>query len=99
MTTPFVHCHVHTEYSLLDGESRIRPLLEQAKQLRMPALALTDHGVLHGVIEFYKEAKAQGVHPILGVEAYVSPRLHTDRDPELDAQAFHLVLLARTTEG
>ncbi|HKV44216.1 MAG TPA: DNA polymerase III subunit alpha [bacterium] len=99
MPAEFVHCHLHSEYSLLDGESRIAALMQRAQQLGIPALALTDHGAMYGAIEFYQEARAHGITPIIGVEAYVAPRRMTDRDPKLDASAFHLVLLAATLEG
>src|SRR3990172_9259913 len=99
MATPFVHCHLHTEYSLLDGHSRIGPLVARAKELGMPALAVTDHGTMYGVVEFAVAAQAAGVTPIIGVEAYVADRGLTDRDPKLDANAFHLVLLAMNAEG
>ncbi|MER3460370.1 MAG: DNA polymerase III subunit alpha [candidate division GAL15 bacterium] len=95
----FVHLHVHTEYSLLDGCSRIRPLLQRAAQLGMRALAITDHGALYGVIEFYREAQAVGIGPILGMEAYQAPRRYTDRDPKLDGSSYHLTLLARNEDG
>jgi len=99
MATPFVHCHLHTEYSLLDGHSRIAPLIAKAKQLGMPAISVTDHGAMYGVVDFYVKAKEAGITPILGVEAYVAPRTLQDRDPRLDANAFHLVLLAVSEEG
>src|SRR5690349_22730688 len=99
MPGEFVHCHLHTEYSLLDGESRIEPLMERAVSLGMRAISLTDHGAMYGAIEFYEIARAHGIKPIIGVEAYVSPRGMADRDPKLDASAFHLVLLARNDEG
>ncbi len=95
----FVHLHVHTEYSLLDGCSRIRPLLERAQQLGMRALAITDHGALYGAVDFYREATAAGIQPILGMEAYQAVRRYTDRDPKLDATTYHLTLLARNEEG
>ncbi len=95
----FVHLHLHTEYSLLDGHSRIPALIARAKQLGMPAAAITDHGAMYGVIEFYLEAKAAGLKPIIGVEAYVAPRGLGERDPKLDANAFHLVLLAINPQG
>src|SRR5207249_1856739 len=95
----FVHLHLHTEYSLLDGHSRIPALSTRAKQLKMPAVAITDHGTMYGVIEFYLQAKEAGVNPIIGVEAYVAPRTLLDRDPKLDANAFHLVLLATNLQG
>jgi DNA polymerase-3 subunit alpha len=99
MATPFVHCHLHTEYSLLDGHSRIAPLIAKAKQLGMPAISITDHGAMYGVVEFYVKAKEAGITPIIGVEAYVAPRTLADRDPKLDANASHLVLLAVSEEG
>src|SRR5579859_2346528 len=99
MPGEFVHCHLHTEYSLLDGESRIEPLMRRAVSLGMRAISLTDHGAMYGAIEFYETARAHGIKPIIGVEAYVSPRGMADRDPKLDASAFHLVLLARNDEG
>ena len=99
MPTPFVHCHLHTEYSLLDGHSRITPLMARAKALQMPAIAVTDHGAMYGAVEFYTKAKEAGITPIIGVEAYVAPRTLADRDPKLDSNAFHLVLLATSEEG
>lgn len=99
MPDPFVHCHLHTEYSLLDGASRIDPLMRAAAGLGMPAIAVTDHGTMYGAIEFYLQARQHGLVPILGVEAYVAPRRHTDRDPKLDVNPFHLVLLATDLEG
>ena len=99
MPGEFVHCHLHTEYSLLDGESRIEPLMKRAAALGMKAISLTDHGAMYGAIEFYEGARAHGLKPIIGVEAYVAPRGMADRDPKLDASAFHLVLLARNDEG
>jgi len=99
MPAEFVHCHLHTEYSLLDGESRIDALMKRAAALGMPALGLTDHGVMYGAVEFFESARSHGITPMIGVEAYVAPRRMTDRDPKLDASAFHLVLLAVTDEG
>jgi DNA polymerase-3 subunit alpha len=97
----FVHLHVHSEYSLLDGQARLEALVNRAAELRQPALALTDHGVMYGVIEFYKKAKAAGVKPIIGCEVYVTPqgRSRSSRDPRFDAAARHLVLLARNVTG
>ncbi|MBI5465660.1 MAG: DNA polymerase III subunit alpha [Candidatus Kerfeldbacteria bacterium] len=95
----FTHLHVHSHYSLLDGLSKIPDLVSFAKAQGFDALALTDHGVMHGVIEFYKEATAQGLKPILGLEAYIAPRALTDKQPRTDDQLSHLVLLARTIEG
>ena len=70
----FVHLHVHTEYSLLDGASRIDTLVQKAKQLNMPAIAITDHGSMYGVIDFYKSAKKHGIKPIIGCEVYIAPK-------------------------
>jgi DNA polymerase-3 subunit alpha len=95
----FVHLHVHSEYSLLDGYSRIPVLVRRGAELGMRAMALTDHGAMYGAIEFYKAAREVGIKPILGVEAYVAPRSMTDRDPKLDASSFHLTILAATSEG
>ncbi|OGO18597.1 MAG: DNA polymerase III subunit alpha [Chloroflexi bacterium RBG_16_48_8] len=95
----FVHLHVHSEYSLLDGLSRIPKLVERTKDLGMPALALTDHGVLFGAIKFYNEAKNAGIKPIIGMEAYLSARGMQDRDPQLDSRAYHLLLLAENDTG
>ena len=95
----FVHLHVHTEYSLLDGFSKIPQLIERAKQLEMPALAITDHGALYGVIEFFNAAKEAGIHPVIGVEAYLASRSMRDRDPEEDKKSSHLLLLAENMTG
>ncbi len=95
----FVHLHVHSESSLLDGACRIKGLVERAKELGQTAVAITDHGVMYGVIDFYKAAKAAGVKPIIGCEVYVAPRTRFDRVHELDAEARHLVLLCRNETG
>lgn len=95
----FVHLHVHSEYSLLDGACRLKPLLEAAAAFEMPALALTDHGAMYGVIEFYKTALIQGIKPLLGCEVYVAPRSRHDRKPPEDTNPFHLVLLAENQQG
>ena len=95
----FTHLHLHTEYSLLDGACRIKELVKRAKELNMDSLAITDHGSMYGVVEFYKQAKKEGIKPILGFEAYVSPRKMTDRDPQKDKAQYHLVLLAENQEG
>jgi len=94
----FVHLHVHSEYSLLDGLSRIEDLTKRAKEMGMSALALTDHGVMHGVVSFYQKAREQGIKPIIGCEVYVAPRTRFDKEGKID-QAYHLVLLARDIEG
>ncbi len=95
----FVHLHVHTEYSLLDGACRIGGLMEQVKALGQEAVAITDHGVMYGVIDFYKAAKAAGVKPIIGCEVYVAPRRMQDRVHGLDHEARHLVLLCENQTG
>lgn len=95
----FVHLHLHTQHSLLDGMTRIEDLVGRVKELGMEAAAVTDHGTLSGVIEHYKAAKAAGVKPILGFEAYVAARSRHDRDPAKDKERFHLTLLAMNEEG
>jgi DNA polymerase-3 subunit alpha len=95
----FVHLHTHTEYSLLDGANRIKPLVQQVAHLGMPALAITDHGVMSGAIEFYEACLEAGIKPIIGCEVYVAPRKRTDRDPRKDSSAFHLLLLAKNLTG
>ncbi|MBQ9534875.1 MAG: DNA polymerase III subunit alpha [Clostridia bacterium] len=97
--TDFVHLHVHTEYSLLDGACRIERAVERAKELGQRALAITDHGVMYGVVDFYNAAKAAGIKPVIGCELYVSPRGHADRVYELDSDAYHLVALCQNEEG
>lgn len=100
MATPgFVHLHTHSEFSVLDGAARIKDLVEAAKKFEMPALALTDHGVMYGNITFYCEAQAAGIKPILGCEVYVAPRSLAGRDPKLDKDHHHLVLLAKNEQG
>ena len=98
---PFVHLHFHTEYSLLDGCCRISKAIEQAKQLGMGALAITDHGVMYGVIDFFKKAKEAGVHPVIGCEAYMAhgSMLERKREEETGSQANHQLLLCETAEG
>jgi len=95
----FVHLHCHTEYSLLDGAGRIPRLIARAKELGMPALAITDHGVMYGVVDFYKEAKKQGIKPILGCEVYVAPQSRFDKTQRGEGAYCHLVLLAENNEG
>jgi len=95
----FVHLHVHTEYSLLDGLSRIDKLVERAKALNMPSLAITDHGTMFGVIDFYRACKAAGIKPIIGVESYLARRSRFDRDPKLDKRPYHMLLLAKNQTG
>ena len=95
----FVHLHLHTEYSLLDGACRIAEVVARAKELGMPALAITDHGSMHGIIDFYKECRQAGIKPVLGCEVYVSQRTRHDKEVRLDDDPYHLVLLARDQEG
>jgi len=95
----FVHLHVHTEYSLLDGAGKVESLVAKAKESGMEAVAITDHGVMYGVVDFYKKAKKYGIKPIIGCEVYVASRTMKDRDPKLDSGQYHLVLLAKNEEG
>lgn len=95
----FTHLHVHSEYSLLDGLSRIPDLVKTAKDLGMHSLALTDHGVMFGVLDFYNECQKQGIKPIIGSEIYVASRRLDQKDPELDKKNYHLVLLAKNETG
>jgi DNA polymerase-3 subunit alpha len=95
----FVHLHVHSEYSLLDGFSNIKKLVARAREMGMPALALTDHGTMFGVIDFYNAARSAGVKPIVGIEAYLAPRGMGSRDSQLDKKSTHLLLLAENQIG
>lgn len=95
----FAHLHVHTEYSLLDGFSNIKKLVKRVKEMDMPAVAITDHGVMFGVIDFYKAAKDAGVKPIIGIEAYMAARSMKDKDSKLDRHSSHLLLLAENEKG
>src|SRR5690348_15460781 len=96
----FVHLHTHSEFSLLDGASRIEELFAKAAGYEMPALALTDHGAMFGALDFYEAGKRHGVKPILGVEAYVAPRSRFDRERGENEEAYrHLTILARNEEG
>ena len=95
----FVHLHVHTEYSLLDGDCRIEPLVARAKELGQTALAITDHGVMYGAVAFYKACCAAGIKPVIGCEVYVAPRTRFDREHGIDSEYTHLILLCRNEEG
>ncbi|NCB03498.1 MAG: PHP domain-containing protein, partial [Spirochaetia bacterium] len=95
----FTHLHVHTEYSLLDGSAGIKKLISRTKELGMESLAITDHGVLFGVIDFYKEAKKQGIKPIIGCELYTAARTLKDKDVDKDKHQGHLILLAKNNKG
>ena len=97
---PFTHLHVHTEYSLLDGSNKIKEYVAQVKKLGMDSCAITDHGVMYGCIDFYKECKAQGIRPIIGCEVYVAPHSRFDRDNvSREERDYHLVLLAENDKG
>lgn len=95
----FTHLHVHTEYSLLDGSSKIKELIKRTKELGMDSIAITDHGVMYGAIEFYKEAIANGIKPIIGCEAYVASGSRLNKDASKDNFYYHLVLLAKDNNG
>lgn len=95
----FTHLHVHTEYSLLDGAARIKDVVARAKELEMDSLAITDHGVMFGVIDFYKECKKQGIKPIIGCEVYTAARSMNDKDAEKDKRQGHLILLVKNETG
>ena len=95
----FAHLHVHSEYSLLDGACRIRDLVARAKELGQQSVAITDHGVMYGAVNFFKEAKAAGIKPIIGCEVYVAPRSRFDKEYDLDTERFHLVLLCKNEIG
>ncbi|HEY7819979.1 MAG TPA: PHP domain-containing protein, partial [Vicinamibacteria bacterium] len=101
MTRPFVHLHNHSDFSLLDGASRVDDIVSLAERYRMPAVALTDHGNMFGAVAFYKAAKRHGVKPILGCEIYVAPRSRFDKSANGSVADTnnHLVLLAETNEG
>ena len=95
----FVHLHVHTEYSLLDGACRIRDLPARIREMGQTAVAITDHGVMYGAIDFYRACKAEGIHPIIGCEVYVARRTRFDKVHEYDAESRHLVLLCKNETG
>ena len=95
----FVHLHIHSEFSLLDGANRIKDLPVRAKELGMDAMALTDHGVMYGAIDFYKACKKEGIKPIIGCEMYVAPRSRLSKEPGIDNKYYHLILLAKNNQG
>ena len=95
----FTHLHVHSHYSLLDGLGKIDELIEGAKNLGMDSLAITDHGVMYGALQFYNKAKEAGIKPIIGCEVYLAPRRMNDRQPKIDNYPYHLVLLAKNETG
>jgi DNA polymerase-3 subunit alpha len=94
----FTHLHTHTEYSLLDGMSKMAPLMDRVKALGQEAIAMTDHGALYGAIDFYREATARGIKPIIGLEAYVAQGSRHSRERG-DSSPYHLVMLARNMTG
>ena len=95
----FVHLHVHTDFSLLDGACRIKDLAKRAAQLGQSALAITDHGVMYGAVAFYRACQEAGVKPIIGCEVYVAPRSMTQKDHGIDGENSHLVLLCKDETG
>ena len=95
----FVHLHIHSEFSLLDGANRIKDLPVRAKELGMNAIAITDHGVMYGAIDFYKACKKEGIKPIIGCEVYVAPRSRHQKEPNIDNKYNHLILLAKDNQG
>ena len=99
MENQFTHLHVHTEYSLLDGSSKINELCKRAKELGMEAIAITDHGVMYGVIDFYKAALREGIKPIIGCEVYVASGSRFNKEASEDNFYYHLVLLAENNKG
>ena len=92
----FTHLHVHTEFSLLDGANRISGMMDHLKKIGQNAIAVTDHGVMYGVVDFYRAAKAEGIKPIIGCEVYVAPRSRFDKVHGQDNNPYHLVLLCKT---
>jgi len=100
LSSQFVHLHLHTQYSLLDGANQLDPLLKQVQEFRQPAVAMTDHGNLFGAIDFYEKSKAQGIKPIIGCEAYLAPGSRRQREGLLaHNEYYHLILLATNLRG
>ena len=96
----FTHLHVHTEYSLLDGSAKIKELVSRAKELGFDSLAITDHGAMYGVIDFYEACQKEGIKPIIGCEVYVAPGSRFDRETGAnDERYYHLILLAENNKG
>src|SRR5512135_1972850 len=95
----FVHLHVHSEYSVLDGLSKVTSIVDRAKELNQPAVALTDHGAMFGVIDFFNAAKRAGIQPIIGMEGYLARRSRFDKDVIKDKSSYHLLLLAQNMTG
>lgn len=99
VASDYVHLHNHSHYSLLDGLSKLPDMLDHVKSMSMESVAVTDHGTLSGLIEFYKEAKSRDMRPVMGMETYVAPRSHKDKDPAKDKQNYHLILIAMNMKG
>ncbi|MBT8200503.1 MAG: PHP domain-containing protein, partial [Acidimicrobiia bacterium] len=99
MSDSFAHLHVHTEFSMLDGAARVNDVVARAAELGQPAVAVTDHGVLYGVVDFYRAAKKVGVNPIIGIEAYLTPGSRFDRPPRSEDVRYHMTLLAENQVG
>ena len=97
--TDFTHLHVHTEYSLLDGSAKIKDLVKRAAELGMKSLAITDHGAMFGVMDFYKACNEAGIKPIIGCEVYVAPGSRFEKNSRESVSYYHLVLLAENNEG
>ena len=95
----FVHLHTHSEYSLLDGASRISEMVRHAVETGMPAIALTDHGVLYGAVDLYLQSKAAGINPVIGQEAYVATRSRHQKEGRADRDPYHLILLVKNLAG
>ena len=95
----FCHLHTHTEYSLLDGESSIKKLVKRVKELGMDSCAITDHGMMYGVVDFYRECRANGIKPVIGCEVYIAPRSRFDKVSGIDNKYSHLILLAENQTG
>ena len=95
----FCHLHLHTEYSLLDGSGKIPKLMKKAKELGMESIAITDHGIMYGCVDFYKAAKENGIKPILGCEVYVAGKSMDIKQPDKENQTYHLVLLVKNEVG
>src|SRR5436190_22255959 len=98
-SSDFVHLHNHTQYSLLDGLTKIPALIDRVRELGMKSVAITDHGLMSGAIEFYKAAIDADLNPIVGMEAYIAPRSHKDKDPTYDRNSSHLTMLAMDSTG
>ncbi len=95
----FVHLHNHSEFSLLDGLSKIKDMVKRAKELNMKALAITDHGNMYGTINFYKTCLEEGIKPVIGAEIYISKRSRHDKEAGVDSDSNHLILLAKNLQG